>query len=289
MPRIAHLSDVHLLDPASPRATARYRLATKLVSLGRAMDPRLRARKLTRALQAARVSGADHVVVSGDLTEVGEASEFEMFAQVLAEAELDPDRVTLVPGNHDAYTSAKGWSKALEGPLRPYAASSATHAGKVVDRGAVAFLPIDSTCFQSIARAGGEFTRDAARAVERRLADPALRGRTVVLVLHHSPFVQHKNAVMQWIDGLRGCSLMLELLRRHPGVQVLHGHLHQVVDRVVTPGRLARMARIAKDATARVPRVFGAPAVCDDSEVGHPRIRLYDVTAGALESVPLVA
>lgn len=272
MPRIAHLSDVHILDPRTRRSTPRYRFATKLVSLGRAIDPRMRARKLARALGAAKSSGADHVVISGDLTELGDETEFEHFAEVLHDAHLDEDKVTLVPGNHDAYTSASAWRKAIDGPLRRFAAASAGEPGKVVDRGPVALLPIDTTCFQSVVRAGGVFTRDTARAVESRLRDPGLRDKAVVLVLHHSPFVQGKNPVMQWVDGLRGCTHVLELLTRHPTVQVLHGHLHRVVDDLV--GRFTGA------------RVFGAAAVCDQSDDGGGPgcVRLYDVRDGGLES-----
>ena len=38
MPRIAHLSDVHILDPLTRRSAARYRVTTRAVSLGRAID-----------------------------------------------------------------------------------------------------------------------------------------------------------------------------------------------------------------------------------------------------------
>jgi 3',5'-cyclic AMP phosphodiesterase CpdA len=275
--RIAHLSDVHILDPRTRRSTARYRFAAKLVSLGRAVDPRIRARKLARALRAAKAAGADHIVISGDLTELGDATEFEHFASVLEEQGLDGDSVTLVPGNHDAYTTASGWRNALEGPLRRFASTSASEPGKLVDRGPVALLPIDTTCFQSVVRAGGVFTADAARAIESRLVDPALRDKAIVLVLHHSPFVQHKTPVMQLFDGLRGYARVTDLLVRHPRLQVLHGHLHRLVDKMMTVTGTTRA------------RVFGAPAVCDDpgddpdaDAVPPPRVRLYDVRDGAL-------
>jgi len=283
MHRIAHLSDVHLLDPRrdprSRRAGARYRLATKLVSLGRSLDPRLRARKLARALAAAKASLASHVVISGDLTELGDDAEFEHFAEILEDAALDPDAVTIVPGNHDAYTTAGGWRRALEGPLRRFAATSAGHAGKVVDRGPVAFLPIDTSCYQSLVRAGGEFSRDAAKAIEARLGDPALRDKAVVLVLHHSPLGQDRPRWMRWVDGLRGERQVVDLLHRHPRLSVLHGHLHRVVDRILS----------GREATPT--RVFGAPAVCDDADDPgefRPKVRLYEVTGAALASVGLI-
>lgn len=277
MRRIAHLSDVHMLDPNTKRSSARYRFAARAVGLGRPLDPRARAKKLARGLEAAKASGADHVVISGDLTEIGDATEFEHFADVLYAARMPVDGVTLVPGNHDAYTTPAAWRRALAGPLSRWAGASASEPGKVVERSGYAILPIDTTCFQSIARSGGEFTRDAARAVERRLTDPSFRDKALVLVLHHPPLVQPKNPVWEWIDALRGSRHVLDMLCSHPRVQLLHGHLHQVVDRIV--GKVT-------GAAART-RIFGAPATVDDESA--PRVRLYDVRDGTLESAGLYA
>jgi 3',5'-cyclic AMP phosphodiesterase CpdA len=251
------------------------------VSLGRPVDPRARARKLTRGLAAAKASGADHVVITGDLTEMGDATEFEHFANLLDDARMPEGSVTLVPGNHDAYTSAAAWRRALEGPLKRYADASAAEPGKVVDRGEVAFLPIDTSFFQSIARSGGLFTPDAALAVQQRIDDPALRDKAIVLVMHHPPFEHHSNALSAWIDGLRGCKHVLEMLARHPHLQILHGHMHRVVDRIVDLGK--GVAGVANRA-----RIFGAPAIVDDAE-DAPRVRLYDLRDGALESAGLFA
>jgi Icc protein len=186
------------------------------------------------------------------------------------------DALTIVPGNHDAYTAADGWQKALAGPLAPWASASADKPGKVVDRGDVVFIPINSSCYQSIAFSRGEFTREAAQAVAARLTDPALRNKTVVIVLHHPPFAKQPNPMWAWIDALRGGTQLIDLLLGHPRAQLLHGHLHRVVDRIVGLG---------KNAAARA-RIFGAPATVDDVETA--RVRLYDVRDGWLESAGLI-
>ena len=290
MRRIAHLSDVHILDARAGRQ-ARYRFATKLVSLGqRPVDPLQRRRRLARALAAAKAAGADHIVISGDLTEVGEDAEFEQFAEVLHDAGLPEDGVTLVPGNHDAYTTTDGWARAMRGPLARFAAASAAVAGKIVDRGAVAFLPIDTTRFQTIAWSGGVFTKDTAAALERRLRDPAFRDKAMVLVVHHPPF--HPVKAMKWIDGLRGGADVLDLLARHPRLQLLHGHLHRIFNHIVATSSavgaaLGQAVLRPKTESADAPtRLFGAPATCDGPDE-LPRFRLYDVKDGALHAAEL--
>jgi 3',5'-cyclic AMP phosphodiesterase CpdA len=303
MRRIAHLSDVHILDARAPGAMGarqtRYRLATKFVSIGRGIDPKDRRRRLERALASAKANGADHFVISGDLTEVGEEAEFEHFAEVLHDARLPADSVTLVPGNHDAYTLPNAWKRAMEGPLAAFAAGSAAKAGRVVDRGPVVFLPIDTSYFQSIAWSGGLFTRAMTEAVERRLVDPAFRSAALVLVLHHPPFHPHALPIVRWIDGLRGGAEVLELLSRHPRLQLLHGHLHRVLDRILHRTGSSLTTRSPDPSadpsgTDRGPtRLFGAPATCDGTrqrgQEDTPNFRLYDVRDGALYPAPVRA
>jgi 3',5'-cyclic AMP phosphodiesterase CpdA len=264
--RIAHLSDVHTLEPKDS-----FGFVITCVSMGRRMDPAGRMQKLAAALECAKKSGAAHVVISGDLTEMGSVAEFETFAATLDAARIDPDAVTLVPGNHDAYTEPGAWRTALEGPLAPYAKGSAAEPGKVVERGDVVFLPIDLSLHQSVLLSGGAVTAEVAAALERRLEDNAFKDKAVVLVSHHPP-TTHSSRVWNFIDGVRNAAQLMNLLARHPHVQLLHGHLHHLVDRVV--GGLGRS------------RIFGAPATVDDSP-GKPRVRLYDVQDAALTAAGL--
>jgi 3',5'-cyclic-AMP phosphodiesterase len=265
--RIAHISDVHLLAPKWGQD-----LRVRFLSFGRVLDAAARVRKLMAALRKAVRSGADHVLVSGDLTESGTPEQFETLASVLAEARIDPDRLTLVPGNHDAYASKDGWARALEGPLRRYREHAATDAGKVVELGDVAVLPLDVACHQPVTRSSGMVTDDALDRLERRLQDRAIATRTTLLVQHHPPYA-HGSRAWQWIDGLANAPRMTALLARFPEVHVMHGHLHKCVDKAITGTRT---------------RVFGAPALVEDDEES-PRVRLYEIRGGQVASVGLAA
>ena len=117
--RIAHLSDVHMLDARPSRARSGYSMGHRFLSFGRPLDAELRKRKLAHALSASRRVGADHVVVSGDLTEIGAPGEFETLAEVLHDSGIPADRMTLVPGNHDLYTSPTHGAGPFRGRSRP--------------------------------------------------------------------------------------------------------------------------------------------------------------------------
>jgi 3',5'-cyclic-AMP phosphodiesterase len=267
--RIAHLSDAHLLEVRPARGRSNYELGVRFVSLGRPLDAWERKRKLASAFAAAERAGANHYVVSGDLTETGTPEQFEAFAEVLDATRLAPSSITLVPGNHDAYTAADAWTRALSGPLAPYAQTSALTPGQVVDRGDVCFLPVDVACHQAVTRSAGELSDHNADALGQRLADTGLAKKAVVIVQHHPPY--RRFGAWQWVDGLRGWARLMGLLQRSSHAQLLHGHLHRAVSHVVHLGR---------------DRIFGAPAVVDDEHA--PRVRMYEVRDGALASLGLV-
>jgi 3',5'-cyclic AMP phosphodiesterase CpdA len=268
--RIAHLSDAHVLDPRPSRTRSGWSMQTRFLSFGRPLDAAGRVKKLERALESAKRVGADHVVLSGDLTEVGKPGEYETLAEVLHDSQIPPERITLVPGNHDLYSWADGWRWALAGPLAAYARTSAGEPGKVVDVGGASILPLDATFHQPVTRSAGRMDDGTLEIIERRGADAARAGRPLVVVQHHPPFVR-KTSALHWLDGLIGAARMMNVLEALRNVFVLHGHLHHVIDRALGCGNS---------------RIFGATAVVDDKDAS--RIRVYDVRDGQLTSAGLV-
>jgi Icc protein len=269
MTRIVHLSDAHVLDPRPSRTRSGWSMQVRFLSIGRPLDAIERRNKLTRSLAAARGVGADHVILSGDLTEIGAPGEYETLAEILHDSGIPAERMTLVPGNHDMYSSATGWRWALGGPLAAFARASATDPGKPVDIGAAVLLPLDATFHQPVTRSAGCISREALEAVEARASDPAFAGRPIVAVQHHPPFVR-KTPAWDWIDGLVGARRLMSLLERFRDLFVLHGHLHAVVNRALGCG---------------VARILGATAVVDDKD--SPRVRVYDVIEGRLAAASL--
>jgi 3',5'-cyclic AMP phosphodiesterase CpdA len=258
--RIAHLSDVHMLDSRSSRARASWSMGHRFLSFGRPLDAVGRRGKLAHALSAARRAGAHHVVISGDLTEIGATGEFECLAESLHDSGFAPGRITLVPGNHDLYSSPDGWRKALDGPLAAFRATSATARQQIVECAGVRLLPINVAHHQPVTRSAGCVSAETLDALRRCAADSQLGDKPLVLVQHHPPFVR-KTRALHWIDGLIGAAHLMNLLEAFRHLFVLHGHLHHIVNRSLGCG---------------VERIFGATAVVDDRDV--PRVRLYEVS-----------
>jgi 3',5'-cyclic AMP phosphodiesterase CpdA len=214
---------------------------------------------------------ADHVIISGDLTEIGAPGEYEEFADILHESQIKPERITIVPGNHDLYSTADGWRWALAGPLAAFAANGSGEPGKVVHGPGFDMLPVDTTFHQPVTRSAGVLVGAEFEAIARRAADPVFSDRPMVLVQHHPPFVRGTSA-WHWIDGLIGAQRMMALLESFRHLYVLHGHMHSIVDRALSCGTR---------------RIFGTTAVVDDNS--GPRVRMYDVRDGRLEAAGLAS
>jgi len=98
---VAHVTDLHLVEYDHHKRAGAAKSRLLYLNTGRKIDPKARFDRVCEALR--RASRSDHLVITGDLTEDGTDAQFELLAAALAEANVDPEHVTLVPGNHDLY------------------------------------------------------------------------------------------------------------------------------------------------------------------------------------------
>jgi len=261
MATIAHLTDLHLLEdnyadrPFGPRARLSY------LSFGRCLDPGERRKKVAASLEEVKANGVDHLIITGDLTEDGDMAQFELLAELLAESRIPPERITLVPGNHDAYATGGAYGDAMNGPLRAYAPTSAI--GVPLRFRDVTIVPVSTAFHQSPLRSAGAIAEDELKTLAALAEDSSLAHRPLVFAMHHPPG-RHLLPLFQWIDGLLEHTALSALFDRCPHLHVIHGHTHHQVNRSVRKGE--------------APRVFSAKAVVD----GGFALRLYDASPGGL-------
>ena len=232
-----------------------------LLSAFRKLDEMERCARLRAALRAYKTSGAEHLVITGDLTEDGTQAQFELLAELLLDSGIDPAEITLTAGNHDAYTRPDAFERAIAGPLRAFARTSKPGCMTVLDE--VTIVPVSTVIRQSISRSAGAIPRAHLEWVDRVARMFKGSGRAIAVAQHHQPF-GHRLRPVNWIDGLQNHTSALSLLRRHGELHVLHGHRHQSSDRPV--------------GMDEPPRVFGTSAC-----VSHPTpLRLYEACDGQL-------
>jgi 3',5'-cyclic AMP phosphodiesterase CpdA len=272
---LAHLSDLHLIERHHQKRSGLARRRLAFLSTGAALDAEARMQRVAATLQAARRARADHVLITGDLTEDGAAAQFEVLAEVLHASGLDPEIVTIVPGNHDGYGPPGTFARALEGPLRAFRATSSPGACTVLAEAVI--TPISTMIEgQWVTHSCGVVRDDDVFSVRRIASDPISRGRAVVVAQHHPPN-RHPLMALKWIDGVKNGPAMRDLLLERTRVHVLHGHIHRH-----TTKRLSGRSHAQVYSTASV----------RDEFVRGLSLRLYKAEQGTLQeltaNVPLL-
>lgn len=224
---IAHLSDPHLSlpEPAGWRQLCNKRVLG-LMSWRRRRRFAHQPGVLDALLADLRTRCPDHTVVTGDLTQIGLPGEFAQARQWL-ERLGDPQAVTVIPGNHDAYVR-ESWDHTFA-QWREYLATDGADSWSAADypslrvRGPVAIIGINTAMSADWLRAVGR----VGEAQRRRLADLLrdLGGQDLfrLALVHHAPV----SGVDPWRKRLLDCRETSQVLAAGKAHLVLHGHDHR--------------------------------------------------------------
>ena len=194
---------------------------------------RIHRRDYLATILNAAAASADHVVVTGDITNLALESEFHE-ALGLLDAIARSVEVTVVPGNHDLYLPSIHRERrfphhfgaflhsdlpelALDLPAGPFPC--------VKLRGPVAIIGLSSAVPRPPFIAAGYVGEQQLAALERVLAHPEVLARLAVILIHH-PLVDPRSRIKQLRDGLVDAAALRQVLARLDRGLVLFGHLH---------------------------------------------------------------
>ena len=220
---LAHLSDPHL--PPLPRPQASELAGKRILGYLNWTKNRHRYHRrdvvdvLTSDLQA---QVPDQIAVTGDLVNLALEAEF---APALAWLKSigPPERVTVVPGNHDAYVRATAdrfaetWASYLAGDEAP---DHDAIFPSLRRRGPVVLIGVSSAVPTPPLMATGWLGKKQMEALERMLAALAAEPAFRILLIHH-PLRSNARS-----KRLTDSPDLLALLKRHGVEMVLHGHDH---------------------------------------------------------------
>ena len=217
---LAHLSDPHL----PPLPTARLGDLLGKRAFGYLNWTRNRHKYQRRDVLDALVSdmhgqAPDHIAITGDFVNLALEAEFEP-ARAWLEAVGSPDRVTTIPGNHDAYVRAT--SHRFGETFAPYLTGDDGRIGfpAIRRRGPAALISLSSAVPTLPLMATGTLGRDQLAALAEVLDRLAAEDVFRVLLVHH-PL---KSGA--WQKRLTDSAALLALLKRHGVELILHGHDH---------------------------------------------------------------
>jgi len=236
--KIAHVSDLHLLDleGAVPMRLFNKRI-TGYVNLRFHRKSVHKPFAVEASLRELRKIGVDHVVVTGDVSNLALEREFDLVRTVLdRELGMSPDQVSMVPGNHDTYTRGSFQTKRF---ARTFAACMTSDL-PISDepfpyvrlRGPVALIGLSTAVPRLPLVAAGEFGRRQLEALARLLQHPEVRSRTPVFLQHH-PWHNPPERMRRLMEGLYDAEEEAALLQHIERGLLLHGHLHRRVHRML--------------------------------------------------------
>lgn len=234
MLRIAHISDTHF---RSPRAVEwREILFNKRVT-GYANTilrrGRVHRREYLVAVLDAAAAIADHIVITGDITNLALESEFEE-GRALLDSIARSVEVTVVPGNHDIYLPLIHHERRFPRHFGAYLRSDLPElsldlpAGPfpcVKLRGPVAIIGLSSAVPRPPFIAAGYVGEEQLAALQTVLSNPEVVKRLAVILIHHPP-VDTRIRIKQLRDGLVDAASLRRTLAGLDRGLILFGHLH---------------------------------------------------------------
>lgn len=222
MYKLAHFSDPHL-GPL-PRPSFWQLLSKRLT--GYVNWKRNRAKSFSDLYLNALMSDladqqADHIALTGDLVNIALPEEYRL-AGIWLKRLGTPEHISLVPGNHDAYT-AGGLRNALQ-LWRPYMLGDQNNKSPTFpylhNRGPLAIIGCSSAIATFPFMATGSFSATQEEATAQLLQQTKDRFR--VVLIHHPPF---PNATA-FHKRLIGADRFRNMITDHGADLILHGHTH---------------------------------------------------------------
>ncbi len=221
--RIAHLTDPHVGPLPRPRLRELMgKRLTGFINWHRGRDRAHDMELLAALVQDIRNQQPDHIACTGDVANIGLPQEWDTareFLQSLGE----PDTVSFVPGNHDAYIEG-----ALAGMLAvcgPWTRDDSGDEGVfpyVRRRDHVALVGLSSAIPTAPFVASGRMGQTQLDAAEKLLDGLAEEGLCRVVMIHHPPHVAGASAGRNLTDSRK----FEEMIARTGADLVLHGHNH---------------------------------------------------------------
>jgi 3',5'-cyclic AMP phosphodiesterase CpdA len=180
--RIVHLSDIHVWRYTFNPFRLMNKRALGMISLLVRRARRFRLERLHDVVERVRSLGADHILITGDLTTTALPAEFHAAREALAELLADPARVTVVPGNHDRYTMRAARIRKFEAWFGAFSPSTSYPWLRDLDD-ETALLGLDATRFHY--SASGYLPPAQLDAARRLLSDPTSRPRRLIVACHY--------------------------------------------------------------------------------------------------------
>lgn len=299
---LAHLSDPHILDLRDVplhRMLLNKRL-TGWVNLRLKRGHKHRPAVVEAMMADLRALSPDHVAVTGDLTNLALEPEFEAARAMIERLGMDPEQVSVIPGNHDLYTEGARRAGRFASFFAKYITSdldvAVDHAGGrfpfVRLRDDIALIGLSSAVPRLPLVASGHLGELQRRALREVLAHPEVLQRVPVVLSHH-PVVDPRGRMGVLMRGLADVADFRDAMDHHRDVLALHGHWHRRGHERLAGAKGATIHRLGATSASLVhhdPEKMASYNVYEiDREAGlvRARARVWNASAERFEDAEL--
>ena len=279
--KIGHISDLHILDL---QGITPLRFINKRVTGGANLlfkrSHTHRTEVVEAALEHLQTQAIDHLVITGDFTNLALGTEFRRAKEIITRY-FPPEKISVVPGNHDRYTAGAALTYRFEKYFADLLDDDIPTQGlkgwprvKLLD--GVAVIGLSSAIALPWLASGGRIGRRQMRALAELLQDERVKSRFRVVILHH-PVTNRPHKRVEPGRGLLDRRALLNLLRFHRVELLLHGHNHYYDVRWM-PHRRDSSGLIICEAGS------GSVAHADDERRGG-KLNIYHIEAKQLTAI----
>jgi 3',5'-cyclic AMP phosphodiesterase CpdA len=226
--RLAHVSDPHFQSLRGARL--RDFLGKRLIGAVNLLVRRRRKHRmplLAAVAEDLRGRSFDHLALTGDLCNVALSSEWAAALRWIEALQLGADRVTVIPGNHDAYVPEvyrEGTFEKMFAPFQTADLRIGEHPYPFVRfRDEVALICTSTAVPTGDIGAWGRMGEDQLARLESLLVVPEVTRRCRVVLIHHPPLLNRATEN----QNLRDRAALQAVLARTGADLILHGHDHR--------------------------------------------------------------
>lgn len=248
---LAHLSDPHLPMSRARLSQLLNKRATGYYNWWRHRVHLHLPEALAAIVADIKAQKPDHIALTGDIVNVSLPQEFRRAAEWLATFDT-PNRMTVIPGNHDAYVSlpwAEGmglWGAYMAGDRQPPAASIDVFP-TLRRRDGIALIGLSTGVPKPPLLATGDLGDTQIARAERLLGETGREGLCRIVLIHHPPLTDQS----RW-KHLNDVGAFQAMIRRVGCEAILHGHNHRSeIARLAGPGGAVPVLGVSSASSAR--------------------------------------
>jgi len=220
---IIHISDLHFHSyPQKLREFNAKRIlgATNLLIRRAREFPLKRAKLLVEIIQKMEW---DHLVISGDITQLSLEKEFSLAREILDPLLIKPERVTVIPGNHDRYINQHEGTDFFTKYFGEFFGKNEIHVSEINQKWVL--VGWDSAHPNDLNTAAGTVKSSTIRATEKLLHN--FPDQTNFIVVNHYPLTFPEDWKFDRSHELYNLIPVRNWILQNSQIRIyLHGHIH---------------------------------------------------------------